>query len=95
MDEDEADAVMECRRESKLTAKACKLKIELLQRDRKSKVNKIKKLIASMKKLMQNDENSSKVYSLMEALKLLRNDVTLLHESVIPLLPAEEHTKQN
>lgn len=46
-----------------------------------------------MKGLMQNDENSSKVYSLLETLKHLR-DVTLLHESVIPLLPAEEQTKQ-
>ncbi len=48
-----------------------------------------------MKELMQNDENSSKVYPLLETLKSLRDDVTLLHESVIPLLPAEEETKQN
>lgn len=95
MDEDEGDAVMECRRERKLTAKAWELKIESLQRDRKSKVNKIKNVIASMKELMQNDENSAKVYSLLETLKLLRDDSNVLHESVIPLLPAEEQIKQN
>lgn len=89
MDEDEADAVMESKRERKLTVKAWELQTESLQRDRKSKVNKIKNVIASMKELMQNDENS------LETLKSLRDDVTLLHESVIPLLPAEEETKQN
>lgn len=56
MDEDEADAVMESKRERKLTAKAWELKIESLQRDRKSKVNKSKNVIASMKELMQNDK---------------------------------------
>ncbi len=40
MDEDEADAVMESKRERKLTVKAWELQIESLQRDRKSKVNK-------------------------------------------------------
>lgn len=95
MDEDEGDAVMESRRERKLTAKAWEFKIESLQRDRKSKVNKIKNVIASMKEFMQNDENSAKVYSLLETLKLLRDDCNVLHESVIPLLPAEEQIKQN
>ncbi|KAI2645663.1 Cold shock protein 1 [Labeo rohita] len=95
MDEDEADVVVESLRERKLTAKAWELKVESLQRDRKSKVNKIKNLIGSMKDLMQNGENASKVYSLLKTLKLLRDDVTSLHESVIPLLPVEEQTKQN
>lgn len=43
-------------------------KIASLQRDRKSKVNKTKNVIISMKEFMQNDENSSKVYSLLETL---------------------------
>lgn len=43
MEEDEADAVMVSKKEHKLTVKAWELKIESLQRDRKSKVNKIKK----------------------------------------------------
>lgn len=95
MEEDEAVVFTESKRERKLTAKAWELKVESLQKDRKSKVDKIKKVIASMKELMQNDENSSKVCSLLETLKLLRDDVTLLHESVIPLLPAEEQKRQN
>lgn len=58
-------------------------------------MNKIKNVIGSMKDLMQNDENVFKVYSLLETLKLLRNDATLLHDSVIPLLPVEEQIKKN
>lgn len=95
MKEDEADALMEGKREHKLTAKAWELKIESLQKDRKSKMNKIKNVIASMKELTQNDSNSFKVCSLLETLKLLRDDVTMLHESVIPLLPAVEQIKLN
>lgn len=52
-------------------------------------MNKIKNVIGSVKYLMQNDENAFKVHSLLETLKLLRDDATLLHDSVIPLLPVE------
>lgn len=66
MDEVEADAVVESTWEGKLTTKAWQLKVESLQRDYKSKVNKIKNVIGSMKYLMQNDENAFKVHSLLE-----------------------------
>jgi hypothetical protein len=95
MDGDETVVLMKGKRERKLTAKAWELKVESLQKDRKTKVDTIKNVIASIKELMQNDENSSKVCSLLETLKLLRDYVVLLHESVIPLLPVEEQIKQN
>lgn len=87
--------VVESIRERKLTAKAWELKVESLQRDSKSKVNKIKSWIGSMKDLMQNGENAPTVYSLLETLKSLRDDATSLHGSVIYLLPVEEQIKQN
>lgn len=44
---------------------------------------------------MKNEITFAMIYSLLETLKLLRDDVTLLHESAIPLLPTEEQIRQN
>lgn len=88
-------AVMEGKRSQRLTPKAWELKFESLQKERKSKMDKIKNVIASMKECMKNDENASKVSSLLESLKLLRDDACIQHENVLPLLPAEEQMRLN
>lgn len=51
---------MDCgKRETKLTAKALASKIESLQMQRKSNVNKIKSQISEIKNLMKRKENVS------------------------------------
>ncbi len=83
------------KREHKPTAKAMAAKIEALQRDRKSKVNKVKNVIVSMKELMKCDDNASQVCLMLETIQLVMDDASVLHRNVLPLLPSEEQTKQN
>ncbi len=83
------------KQEHKPTAKAMAAKIEALQRDRKSKVNKVKNVIVSMKELMKCDDNASQVCLMLETIQLVMDDASVLHRNVLPLLPSEEQTKQN
>lgn len=82
------------KRENKPTAKAMVAKIEAIQRDRKSKVNKVKNVIVSMKELMKCNYNASQVCSMLETILRLMDDASVLHRNLIPLLPPEEQTKQ-
>lgn len=93
--EDMEHAVDGSKRERKPTAKALVAEIEALQRDRKSKVNKVKNLIGSMKELMICDDNASQVCSMLKTIQLLMDDASVLHKRVLPLLPFEEQNKQN
>lgn len=86
---------MEGKRDHKFTPKAWELRVESLQNERKSRVNKMKNVIAALKECMKNDENISKVSSLLETLKLLKDDACLQHENLHPLLPIEEQIRQN
>ena len=66
-----------------------------LQKERKSMVHKIKGLIKTLKDLMQNDENVSRVIRELESLSQLVGETTSIHQSVILLLPEEERENQN
>lgn len=96
MDADESvHAAVGSKREPKLTAKALALKIEALQKDRKAKVNQMKSLILSMKGLMECDENASQLSPMVESLKCLKDDASVLHKEVLNFLPSDEQNKQN
>lgn len=82
MDADEAaHAAISRKREPKLTAKALALRIETLQKDRKSKVNQMKSLILSMKDLMECDENALQLSSMVGSLKCLKDDASVVQRS--------------
>lgn len=93
--EDMEHAADSGKREHRPTAKALLAKIESLQKDRKSTVNRVKNMIVSMKELMKCDDNASQVSSMLKTMKLLMDDASVLHKRVLPLLPLEEQTKQN
>lgn len=93
--EDMEHAADSSKQERKPMAKALVAEIEALQRDRKSKVNKVKNLIGSMKELMICDDNASQVCSMLKTIQLLMDDASVLHKKVLPLLPFEEQNKQN
>ena len=78
-----------------LTEKGLACKIERLHKERQSRVNKIKGVIAALKRLMENDDNASQVHNQLEVLMQLREDAMALHESLMPLIPQEEQHKQN
>ncbi|KAK0143558.1 hypothetical protein N1851_018298 [Merluccius polli] len=84
----------EHKRESKLTTKALDNKIEKLQKERQAMGHKIKGLIKEIKDLMQKDDNAPQVRPQLENLIKMVGEITLLHKSVIPLLPKEEQDKQ-
>lgn len=85
----------ENRRRIKLTAKALENKIEKLQKDHQTQVHKIKGIIKVMKDLMQNDDNATHVRSQLENLCQMVKETTLIHGSVISLIPKQEQEKQN
>lgn len=81
------------KRESKLTANALENKIEKLQRERKTSVNKVKGLIPQMKSFMRKKENVSQVQPLLESLIEHCENATMSHNMLIPLLPEDEQRK--
>ena len=83
------------KREIKLTAKALSNKIEMVQKERKAKVNKMKEVSNAMRDLMQDDGNATQVRSQLDDLTQMIHEFTMLHQSLIPLIPEEEHEKQN
>ena len=82
------------KREIKLTAKAMENKIERLQHERKSAVNKIKELIPQIKAHMKSKENVTEIPSQLNNLNALCKKATDLHNEVLQLLPDDEHKKQ-
>lgn len=94
------NAVAECsnmeneKREIKLTAKALEIKIERLQHERKSSVNKIKALIPQIKAHMKS-KNVTEIPSQLNNLNALSKKATDLHNELLPLLPDDEDKKQN
>ncbi len=83
------------KREIKLTAKALKNKIERLQHERRSAVNKIKVLIPQIKAHMKSKENVTEIPSQLNNLNALCKKATDLHNELRPLLPDDEDKKQN
>lgn len=78
-----------------LTEKAMMNKIESIQKERKRKVDEIKRLILSLKELMRDEKNVSLVKSQLDVLMQLSVDATALRESLILLIPTDEQQKQN
>ena len=83
------------KRKVTLSEKGLACKIERLHKDRQSIVNKIKSVIAALKRLMENDDNATQVQNQLGVLVQLREDAMALHESLMPLIPQEEQHKQN
>lgn len=78
-----------------LTEKALACKIEKLQKDRQSRVNKIKGVIIALKELMNNDDNALQVQNQLDILMQMVEDVISLHESLMPLIQQGEQQKRN
>ena len=83
------------KREVKLTGKALMGKIERLQKERKTHVNKIKKLIPATKELMKRNENAQQVNFRLQALLQHYDSALKLHEALLPLLPDDQQAIQN
>lgn len=83
------------KREVKLTAKALESKIERLQHERKSAVNKIKALIPQIKALLKSKENAPEILSQLDNVNALSKKATDLHNEFVVLLPDDENVKQN
>lgn len=83
------------KREVKLTGKALMGKIERLQKERNTHVNKIKKLIPATKELMKRNENAQQVNFRLQALLQHYDSALKLHEALLPLLPDDQQAIQN
>lgn len=83
------------KRQIKLTAKALGNKIEWLQHERKSAVNKVKALIPQIKAHKKSKENANEIPSQLNKLNALCKNITDLHNELKPLLPDDEDKKQN
>lgn len=70
-------------------------KIEKLQKERQSRVNKIKGVINALKDLMKNNNSTLHVQAQLDILMQMLEDAISLHESLMPLIPHEEQQKQN
>lgn len=81
------------KREVKLTAKALEIKIERLQNERKTAINKIKALIPQMKSQMKLKENVTQISLEFENLNALCEQAHSTHNELLPLLPEEEKEK--
>lgn len=75
--------------------KALGNKMERLQKERQSKVLKMKSVMKAMKGLMQKDENAPQLKTQLGDFIQMGEETTKLHESIIPLLLMEEQKKQN
>lgn len=92
--ENNGSEAMDAKRCVKLTAKAWANKVESLQKDRRTHMNKMKGLIHAMKELMKRNENAQELKSELQTLTHLDTAVNL-HRSIIPLLPEDEKVRQN
>lgn len=77
------------------TEKALEYKIEKLQKECKSKVNKLKSVITALKELMKNDDNVLQVQAQLENLMQILDDAISLHKSLMPVIPPEEQKRQS
>ena len=80
------------KRQVKPTVKALALKIEGIQKERQTKIKKLKGLMNTINDLM---ENIKAIQSHLENCQALFKDATQLHNTVMPVLPQEEQTKQH
>lgn len=85
------------KRQIKLTAKAYANKIEGIQKERQTKINKLKGIIKLIKGLMQDksEQNVETIQSQLKNCDALFKDATQLHTTVMPMLPPEEQDKQS
>lgn len=83
------------KREVKLTGKALIGKIERLQKERKTHVNKTKSLIPATKELMKRNQNAQHVNFRLHALLQHYDSALELHEALLPLLPDDQKATQN
>lgn len=95
MEQVESNETVNAKRNVKLTAKALACKVENLQKERKTHVNKMKGLIPDIKELMKRKENVQEVKVQLQTLTQLLDTAVNLHQTIIPLLPEDEKTKQN
>lgn len=78
-----------------LTEKAIACKVEKLQKERQSKVHKLKGTIITLKELMKNDDNALKMQAQLDTMMQMHEDAISLHKSLMPLITMEEQQKQN
>lgn len=78
-----------------LTEKALVNKIESIQKERKRKVDDIKRLIMSTKELMKDGKNVSLVKSQIDVIVQLSENATALHDSLLPLISNDEQKRPN
>lgn len=83
------------RRTVKLTTKALAYKIQTLQHERHTAVNKHKGLTREIKELMKKNENAKDVQWDLERLIQLFESAKAAHGSVVVLLPKEVQETQN
>ena len=85
------------KRQVVLTAKAYAHKIEGIQKERQTKVNKLKSIVKLIKGLMQDkkEQNIQTIQSHLENCDALFKDANQLHNTVMPMLPQEEQDKQS
>ena len=85
----------EQKRQPKLTAKALANKMEILQKERKAKVNLIEAIVKEVDELMQSSDNAETIQTHLHNVPALYDEASQLHDAVIPFLPPEEQDKQN
>ncbi len=85
----EVDGAGNAKRNVTLTGKAVACKVEKLQKERQSKVSKIKGVITALKEVMKGDNNASQVQSQLDVLMHLHDGAISLHKSLMPLIPQE------
>lgn len=83
------------KRPVKLTVKALEEKILSHQKERNLRIKKLYKLRKEVEQLMLSKENVSDVQIIYDTFLKLSVETTELHESLKPLLPKEEMSKQN
>ncbi len=83
------------KRKITLTTKALASKIELIQKQRKEEVNKLKSQLLSLKELMGDDQNASQVKAQFDVLLQASEKATALHKSLMPLIPSDEQDRQD
>jgi len=76
--------------EVKLTAKGLMAKLDILQKQRKSKFDKASQLKKTIQELMSNRENENEVKGMFEKFETQCKEAKEAHESLIALLLDEE-----
>lgn len=83
------------KRKTILTEKALANKIESIEKERKRKVDEIKRLISSTRELTKDEKNVSLVKSQVDVIVQLLDNATALHDSLLLLIPSDEQKVQN